>query len=269
MKQMTRTSGVLLALVASALTITGVVLAATDPNPSGGPLRDPLALNGYPPTSVGIGFSVTSDAQFNVQGTVAYNFTNNTASAQVQVPLVLSSAVFDVRAIGGHVFANTQNLNAPTHPSWYVEPLKIPSLYGGALELTKPDISLITGFPVTKVAHHGNSTTYTFEKQGITVTPLSARKAHSTLGDETWTITTGSQGEVTGSTLVIRTAHAFTQIVATVLWYNHKVSVVAPPAADWTKVPASLANSVRSTQLLHDFVIPNSLFNLGTAGSIA
>jgi hypothetical protein len=269
MQSMSRSLGVTIGLVASALTITGVVLAASDPNPSGKPLRDPLELNGYPPTSVGIGLSVSSDSQFSVQGEIDYNFANDTASAQLQIPLALSSAVFAIRAVDGHVFAYNANLNSANHINWYDEPLKWPSLYGGALELTKPDISFITGFPTHSVTHHGYYTTYTFARQGITVTPLSAHRAHSTLGNETWTITTGAQGEVTGSSLTIRTAHAFTTITATVLWYNHRVTVVAPPRTDWTPVPKALIASVRRTQLLQDFVIPTSIFTLGTAGSIA
>jgi hypothetical protein len=39
-----------LAIVALALTVTGVVIAATDSNP-GGLTKDPLALHGYPPSS--------------------------------------------------------------------------------------------------------------------------------------------------------------------------------------------------------------------------
>ena len=37
-----------LGVVATGLTILGIVFAATDPNPSG-IAKDPLALNGYPP----------------------------------------------------------------------------------------------------------------------------------------------------------------------------------------------------------------------------
>jgi len=256
-------------LLAAGLTVFGVVLAAVDPNPAGAPYRDPLALNGYPPTTVGLSFSVQSNSPYNLTGTASVNLASNTATATVQVPFVLGTVTFAARAVDGRVFANNANLNAASHPVWYDSRFKVPSLFGGALELTTPDLSLIKGFPITKVHHDAHSTTYTYEKTGVAVTPVSATHAHSTLGSVTWTVTTGQQGEVIATGLKIRTKHAFTNVSVNVLWYNHKVTVVAPPRSQWAPLPKSLSSQLRKTSVLHDFVVPNALYSLGTAGQAA
>lgn len=269
MRRLHRGIAVVSGLVACGLTLYGIVLAAVDPNPSGGPYRDPLALNGYPPTSVGLSFTVHSESPYTLTGTADINLKTTTARAVVQVPFVLGTVTFSATALHNQVFFNNANLNTPTHPVWYHTHLSFPSLFGGALELTMPDIALIKGFPITSVRHGAHSTTYTFEKSGIAVTPVSATHAHSTLGSEAWTITTGQQGEVTASSLKIRTPHAFTAVSVTVLWYNHRVSVVAPPRSQWAALPASLGKQIRTTSVLNDFVIPNALYSLGTAGQAA
>jgi hypothetical protein len=256
-------------VVALALTLTGLSLAATDPNPAGHPARDPLVLNGYPPTSVGLAFHVATDATFNLSGTVQINFRTNAAAAQLQIPLVLSSAYVTARAINGRVFANNVNLNAAHHPTWFTEVLHWPSLFGASLEMVKPDLSLITGFPVMSVHRSGYTTIYSYARQGVAIRPLSGRRGQSSVGSELWTIATGAQGEVTGTTLTLRTAHALTRISVQVLWYNHRVVVTPPPRADWSRPPSSLIADVKGTQLLHDFVIPTDLLRLGTSGSVA
>jgi len=256
-------------LLATGLTIFGVVAAGVDANPSGAPYRDPLALNGYPPTSVGLSFNVHSNSPYTLTGTAAVDLATNAATATVQVPFVLGTVTFTARALQGRVFFNNANLNTATHPVWFDTRFKVPALFGGALELTKPDIALVRGFPITSVRHDAHTTTYTFEKTDVPVTPVSATHTHSTLGSERWTVTTGSQGEVVSSSLDVRTPHAYTKVVVSVLWYNHPVRVTAPPRDQWAPLPQSLNRQIRKTSVLHDFVVPNALYSLGTAGQVA
>ena len=269
MRQLHRGIAVLSGLLASGLTVFGVVAAAVDANPSGGPYRDPLALNGYPPTSVGLAFNVQTNSPYNLTGTAAVNLATKAATATVQVPFVLGAVTFTARALDGRVFFNNANLNTAQHPVWFNNKFKVPALFGSALELTMPDISLIKGFPTMSVQRGAHSTTYTFEKKDVAVTPVSATHAHSTLGSEVWTITTGQQGEVIASSLKVRTPHAFTTATVSILWYNHPVHVVAPPRSQWAPLPASLSQQIRTTSVLHDFVVPNSIYSLGVAGQAA
>jgi hypothetical protein len=54
-----RVMAVVIAVVAIALTVFGIVLAATDPNPADIG-KDPLALNGYPPHSADLAVSLST-----------------------------------------------------------------------------------------------------------------------------------------------------------------------------------------------------------------
>jgi hypothetical protein len=57
--QFKRPAGIALAVLATALTIFGVVYAATDSN-SSGVAKDPFALHGYPPKSVDLLVTVST-----------------------------------------------------------------------------------------------------------------------------------------------------------------------------------------------------------------
>ena len=109
-----------------------------------------------------------------------------------------------------HLYARSADVsNGP----WDETSLTTPSLFGISLELTKPDIYLITGFHKS-VIQSGYSTTYTFTRKHVVLsTLLGSSKSLSTLGSVRWTITVGSQGEATASTLIVRSKHATTTVI--------------------------------------------------------
>ncbi len=251
-----------LVVVATALTLAGLVTAATDPDPNGGPRHDGLVLNGRAPTSVGLAFQLNTDARSNASGTLAINFAKNTLSGQMQVPLLLSSATFSLRGVDGKLFVNNPNLNLGNHATWYDLPLTLPALFGVSLEFTRPDVAFIHSFPKTWITRDGYQTTYHFEKSKVSVTPVGYLHLRATKGDEILTVTTGEQGEVIAASVTIRTAHAYTLLSMKVLWYNHSVLVLTPPKSQWAAFPAALVKDIRGTQFLHDFVLPNSLLGL-------
>ena len=61
--------GIALAVVALSLTLMGVVLAATDPNPSGIG-KDVLVLNGIPPRSTSLLVTVSNGQSYTVSATI-------------------------------------------------------------------------------------------------------------------------------------------------------------------------------------------------------
>jgi hypothetical protein len=89
-----------LAVVALALTVFGVVIAATDANPSS-LAKDPLVLDGYPPKTANLLVNVSTGASFGLNANVAVNFDDNRVDAIVRFPLVIATA--SLRTLGRRV----------------------------------------------------------------------------------------------------------------------------------------------------------------------
>lgn len=255
----TRIMALVVAIVALGLTVTGLVIAATDSNP-GGLAKDPLALNGYPPSSANVAVSVSTGSNVSVNADVNVNFKTGRIEALVHVPVVIATASIDLVFANNRLYARSA---AVANGPWYDAKVSTPNLFGASLELTKPDIDLITGFHKT-VSTSGYSKTYTFTRSDV---PLSSAvgpsTADSTLGSIRWTITVGSQGEVSASTLVETSRHATTTLSATVLSYNQPAHIVVPTAASSeplsTTMLAKLLKSVNFSSLL----IPSDVRSLG------
>ena len=274
-----RTLAIALGALALGLSVYGVVTAATDPNPAGCPVRDPLALNGYPPKTVGLSLALSSNG-LNVNGSLALNLLNDQGQGSLSVPTALNTSSFALRLVANHFFVNSPNFNTATHATWFTVPVHLPDLFGASLELTQPDISLISGFPITSVQHNGYHTTYKFTKDNVALSPIVAGFSSSTgrtkvqagvsnaVGTETIAITTGAQGEVTGAAVSLVTSSGTTSIRATVEWYNRSVSVVAPPTTTWTHIPTALIQAVLASKILNGIELPSSLASLGSAGSV-
>jgi hypothetical protein len=223
-----RVMAVVIAVVAVALTVFGIVLAATDPNPSGIG-KDPLALNGYPPHSVNLAVTLTTSGGLGLDVNMSANFKDNRASGLVSFPTIVSPSDVDLVMANNHLYARSADVASGP---WYDTALKTPSLFGVSLELTKPDIYLISGLHKT-VTHSGYSTTYTFTQKHIVLTKLlGSSSSLATLGSVHWSITVGSQGEATASTLVIRSKHATTTITAKVLSFNQPAKVTVPASTN-------------------------------------
>lgn len=258
-----------LGVVAAALTVTGVVLAATDPNPTG-IAKDPLALNGYPPKSAEISLVISTGQGYDVHANVDVNFQTNAVEAVVQIPLVFSGVTADLRALNGHLYASTANLSSVIGTRWLSTSLKVPALFGYSLELVRPDLSLITGFAQTTVMKNGYFTTYDFVRHNVAVARLGAAKgALPVVGSLEWRITTGSEGEVTSSALIISAKGSETVLSATVLSYNRPAAVVAPASNEVTPESSTfLAKLLRSTPIA-SLLVPQNFASLGNSSQLA
>lgn len=247
-----------LAVVALALTITGVVIAATDANP-GSLVKDPLVLNGYPPKTANLLVNVATGASLGLSANVAVNFDNNQLDAVVRFPLVISTAAIELRVLNKHLYARSADVSSGP---WLSTAYKLPALFGVALELTKPDVPLITGFSKS-VTRSGYSTTYSFYRDNVALQSLlGSTKSTSTLGSIHWTITVGSQGEVTQSTIKVTSKKSTTTLSVTVLSYNEPLKIATPRAKDVTPISPKALERLLSAEKFTSILIPRNFTSL-------
>ncbi|MGC1239687.1 MAG: hypothetical protein WA860_12960 [Acidimicrobiales bacterium] len=248
-----------LAIVAFGLTVTGIVFAATDSNPAG-LQKDPLVLNGYPPSSADLAVTVSTGSNVTVSATVNVNFKSDRIAADVHFPLVITTASVNAVFANDRLYARSADVaNGP----WFDAKVTTPDLFGFSLEFTKPDVDLITGFHKT-VTQSGYSTTYVFTRNDV---PLSSAIGPSTqlsrLGSIRWTITVGSQGEISASTLMEKTLHATTTVSATVLSYNQPAKIVVPTSASSESLSSPMLAKLLKSVNFNSLLIPSAFRSLG------
>lgn len=251
-----------LVVVALALTVTGVVIAVTDSN-LGGLIKDPLVLNGYPPSSARLLVTLSTGAPFGVSADVAVNFKTNRVDAVVQFPLVVSTAAIELRLIENHLYARSADVSSGP---WLSVALKTPALFGVALEMTKPDIGLVTGFTHKAFSKSGYSTTYDFYRDRVAVESLfGAAKSPSTVGSVRWIITVGSQGEISQSILTVKTKKTDTTLSVTVLSYNQPTHIATPAATSVKPISNSVLGQLLNSQSFTSLMVPRDLTSLAQA----
>ncbi|HTT59667.1 MAG TPA: hypothetical protein VMF33_06430 [Acidimicrobiales bacterium] len=255
----TRAVAIALSVVALGLTVTGVVIAATDSNPAD-LAKDSLVLNGYPPTSAQLAVTVSTGSDVSVDATVNVNFKTDRISAVARVPLVITTASVDLVFARDELFARSADVqNGP----WFKAAVTTPPLFGFSLEFTKPDIDLISGFHKT-VSTSGYSTTYVFTRHDVALSSVFApANAYSVLGSVFWSITVGSQGEVTASTLVEHARHLSTTITATVLSYNKPARISVPTSANSRSLSTGGLSGLLDEVNFNSLLIPSALRSLG------
>jgi hypothetical protein len=223
-----RVAPITLAVVALALTLTGVIYAATDSNP-GSVAKDSLALNGYPPRSAQFALKVSTGQAYSLNATVDVNFKKNQAQAQLEFPLLFSAATVNLRMTHSHLYVGSPNLASIFGKDWISTKLHSPSLFGLSLELTKPDISLISGFSHESVTKNGYLTTYRYQRDNVVLGTTSASPIKMpSAATVKISITVGSQGELTGATVSETSKSSTLVLELTVLSYNQPVHVLAP-----------------------------------------
>ena len=133
------------------------------------------------------------------------------------------------------------------------------------MELVRPDIDLITGFSHTSVVKNGYFTTYDFSRDNVAVAPLGVATSRlPTVGSLDWSITTGKQGEVTGSSLTIATKRSETVITVTVLSYNRPASIAAPPAGQVTREDSKYLRKLLGSTPIASLLVPKNMTSRGS-----
>jgi hypothetical protein len=252
-----------LAVVALALTATGVVLAATDPNPDG-TQRDHLVLNGYPPRSVQLHVVVSTGQAYDVTADVNVNFATNAVAADVQIPMFFSATHVELLLVGSHLYATSPNLDTIIGTHWLSAPTSAPSLYGLSLEMTKPDVSMITGFTEETVTHNGYFTTYDFRRDNVAIaTPSGLPFKVPKRANVDFSITLGRQSELTATSFAVSSGRTRASVSVTVLSYNAPARIVAPPASDVTPFSAARIKQIFGSTSIGNLFNPNAVSSLG------
>jgi hypothetical protein len=260
----THAKALVLAIVAFGLTVTGVVLAATDSNPTGA-AKDLLVLNGYPPSSANLLISLAEGNSSGLSANVLVNFKNNNVDAIIKFPFIVTTAAVEVRLVNDHAYLRSAEVSSGP---WLAAPLSTPALFGLALELTKPDIDLITGFSSESHVKNGYSTTYNFVKDHVALSNvLGTSSAASALGTIYWSITVGSQGEVSSSTLLIKTKHTHTKLSVVVESYNKSAHITAPPANDVKVISNKYFSRLFKSKAFSAILIPKDLSELSQSSA--
>jgi hypothetical protein len=255
-----KSSGIALAVLATSLTFMGVVLAATDSNPSGIP-KDPLVLNGNPPRSASLVVNVSNGQSYTVSATINVNFDTSRAEAIVQFPLLFSQTSVDFRLVGDHVYAEAADISSG---KWLEINEHPPSFFGIALELTQPapDLNLIKGFHHESVTKNGYYTTYDFSSNDVALTNVLGTPKKTFLGSLDVTITTGSGGEVTGATMTARSKHDMSKFTVQVLSYNRRTTIVAPSPGDVNPLKVSSLRTLFGSTSIATLILPENFSSL-------
>ncbi len=250
-----------LAVVALGLTATGVVLAATDPHPNpGGGTVDALALNGYPPSTAELAVTIDAGAQ-SLTGTLNIDFATNAAEATVNVPLGVATVPTQLILTKHHLYIGASSLAGVVGRSWLAATVHTPSLYDWSLEMTHPDISMISGYQHRSVTTSGAATTYHFVYPATTLrVPGLLQRLIPSSGALDVAISVGSQREFTGATIAAASATTSTSITVTVLSYNRPLTIAGPPRGEVRALTPGLARRVlRGLSGLGALLSPGSL----------
>jgi len=251
---------VALAALALALTFMGIVLAATDPNPSEIP-KDALVLDGIPPRSASLLVTVSNGQSYTVSATINANFDTSRAEAIVSFPLLFSQTSVELRLIGNHVFAEAADISSG---KWLEIDAQPPSFFGIALELTQPasDLRMIKGFHHHSITQSGYATTYDFSSNDVALTNVLATPKKTVLGSLDITVTTGASGEVTGATMIARSRHDMSKVTVQVLAYNKRTDVAAPAPSDINSLPVASFRQLFATTSIATLLLPSNLTSL-------
>ena len=117
-----RVGAVALAAVALALSIFGVVLAATDSNPAG-TSNQALALNGYPPKTVDMQLTITSNGGSSILADAKIDFQKQLMKISMDIPSAFSSTPVEIVLTNSDLYVGSQGLVSLAGKPWISEAL--------------------------------------------------------------------------------------------------------------------------------------------------
>jgi len=255
-----RVGALALAAVALALSIFGVVLAATDSNPAG--ISDAaLALNGYPPKTVDMQLTITSDGGSSIIADAKIDFQKQRMQISMDIPSAFSSTPVEIVLTNSELYVGSEGLVSLAGKSWISESLTTnPPFFGLSLEMTKPDVALITSYRRLLTQHDGNFTTYNFGRDMVLHPLTNGQIKKPVSGSMNFSITTGKEGQVTAANLTFSsTSHSIT-VTSKILGYNQPVRVKIPPASQVSSNQQSLITSLWNALPVAQILSPTNLF---------
>ncbi len=255
-----RVGAVAIAIISLALTVLGVVLGATDSNPAGVTSSD-VALNGYPPKTVEMQLTFSSKGSSSVNANVMIDFQKQLMELSMDIPSAFSSTPVKVIVTNSTLFVGAQALAGLAGKPWISEVLTTqPPFFGLSLEMTKPDIALISSYRQLLTQFDGDFTTYNFGRS-MTLRPLSTGPIKKPLsGSMNFSITTGKEGQVTGANVTFSSTAETISVTSKVLSYNHPVNITVPPITEVAPYQQALITNLWNTLPFAQVISPTNLF---------
>lgn len=255
-----RVGALVLAGVALALSVLGVVLAATDSNP-GGIAKDTLALNGYPPKTVDMQLTISSNGSTSISADAKIDFQKQLMQISMDIPSALSSTPVQILITKSDLYVGSQGLASLAGKPWISESLGTsPPFFGLSLEMTKPDIALISSYRRLLTQYSGDFTTYNFGR-GMTLLPLASGQIEKPLtGSMNFSITTGKEGEVTTANVTFSSHVQSISVSTKILSYNQPVEITLPAPADVATNQKLLISSLWNALPVAEILSPTNLF---------
>lgn len=231
---------IVIAVLATALSVTGVVLAATDPNPHGYRV-DALNLHGYAPSTADVQISVVTNSMPLVSGDLQIDFQRSLGQLTMGTSVLGSSAQFKMILANQHAYL----VNGGTAARPYVDLGAFAvSWLGVSFEMAHPQVNLLAGAIGTDVVTTGpqGEKIHTFQLNGNSIPVGSGFALKNTAS---LSVTIGRGGELTGVGIQVRSKKVSEEINLTVLSYNKKVTVSAPDSSQVSTQAGGLQNLLK------------------------
>jgi len=255
-----RVGALALAAVALALSIFGVVLAATDSNPAGISDRA-VALNGYPPKTVDMQLTITSNGGSSILADAKIDFQKQFMHISMDIPSAFSSTPVEIVVTNSDLYVGSQGLVSLAGKPWISEALTTnPPFFGLSLEMTKPDVALVTSYRRLLTQHDGELTTYNFGR-AMVLRPLTNGQIKKPVsGSMNFSITTGKEGQVTAANVTFSSPSHSISVTSRILSYNQPVKVKMPPASQVASNQQTLITSLWNALPVAEMLSPTNLF---------
>ena len=228
---------ILIATISIALSVTGVVLAATDPNPHGFQ-ADALNLHGYAPQSADIGITVSANSLPVLSGDFQVNFHRSVGELTMGTSIMGATTQLQIVLDRGRAYlVHGGSANRP-----YLDLGKAGvSWYGVSFEMAHPQVSLLSAATssVTLTQNLQGETVYTYKLGGASLplgTGLKLNNATSLA------VSIGRGGELTGLTIKVHSKKSIETIALRVLSYNQATNVTVPKRTEISTGNAGLGN---------------------------
>jgi hypothetical protein len=267
--------GSLLAVVALALTGIGVAIAASDSNP-GASSDSALALHGQNPKTATVALTISTGQQYNVTGTMDFNFQQDAARVTLSVPTVFSTTTVQAILKNHVLYFGSTALNSVSKKSWISSPVgSIVDLFPVEAEMAKAKVDVnyykqflgLAGIGKLVTTHNGPFTTYSVNSRHFPIppqmgTPIKFPK-YVTLSAA---VTVAGAGQLSDLTVSLHSSSINFSIDLKVLSYNAPVQISAPPANETQKLSPAMSHQLfgSSASPLGQFLTPQQLQQLRT-----
>lgn len=259
----------LLAIVVATLalvgTVTGVVVAATEPSA----VVDLTTLGKGAPRTVSMTFTIENSDGTTINGLANMDMRagKDAIDGYIEFPVILAKAHLNMRVIDGTFYIGAPMLRSAVGATWLSSKVGSMDLAGLALEMAKPEFSLLSqGLGVRpSVTIDGDHTIHTFVTDHLGAMSLGR--------DLEISVTTGAQGQILDA--VIRDlpsqvkgssskSGATMSLTMHMVSYNQPLSIVAPKKSDVKPMTSEALNGLAGgNPLLQGILGGGALSSLG------